>query len=84
MQPPQCRPSPALQMLRAKCAEIIQEIAALKGQIEQGQKDNQAYGQLERKYETLTNEMRTLQGACQRAGGGARSSRSSRLAASRR
>jgi len=50
-----------LTMLRAKCAEIIQEIAGLKSQIDQGQKDNQAYGQLERKYETLTNDMRTLQ-----------------------
>merc|ERR1719506_2980162 len=52
-----------LQLLRAKCTEIMQEIAKLKGSVEQGQKDNAAYGQLERKYESLTNEMRRLQGA---------------------
>ncbi|KAL3912481.1 MAG: hypothetical protein SGPRY_008324 [Prymnesium sp.] len=52
-----------LQLLRAKNAEIIAEIEVLKGQIDQGKRDNQAYGQLERKYETLTNEMRSLQGA---------------------
>lgn len=51
-----------LQILRAKCAEIIAEIGVLKGNIDQGQKDNAAYGQLERKYETLTNDMRALQG----------------------
>ncbi|KAL1507505.1 hypothetical protein AB1Y20_008340 [Prymnesium parvum] len=51
-----------LTILRAKNAEIMQEIETLKGQIEQGKKDNQAYGQLERKYESLTNDMRTLQG----------------------
>jgi len=51
-----------LTMLRAKCTEIMQEIGTLKSQIEQGQQDNKAYGQLERKYETLTNEMRSLQG----------------------
>uniref|UniRef100_A0A7S2FJH9 Uncharacterized protein n=1 Tax=Haptolina brevifila TaxID=156173 RepID=A0A7S2FJH9_9EUKA len=51
-----------LQLLRAKCTEIMQEISKLKGNVEQGQKDNAAYGQLERKYETLTNEMRRLQG----------------------
>jgi len=51
-----------LTMLRSKCAEIIQEIGTLKGQIDQGQKDNQDYGLLERKYETLTNDMRSLQG----------------------
>ena len=48
----------------------MQEIGMLKGQIEQSQKDNASYGQLERKYESLTTEMRTLQvsaaskGAC--------------------
>jgi len=52
-----------LTQLRAKCTEIQKEIGVLKGTIEQGQKDNAAYGQLERKYETLTNEMRTLQGS---------------------
>jgi len=51
-----------LQLLRAKCAEVQKEIGVLKGQIEQSQKDNSAYGQLERKYESLTNEMRSLQG----------------------
>eukprot|EP00966_Prymnesium_polylepis_P039943 927200-Prymnesium_polylepis.1 len=56
-------PRLAAQMLRAKCTEIMQEIGTLKSQIEQGQQDNKAYGQLERKYETLTNEMRSLQGA---------------------
>ena len=40
----------------------MKEINTLKGNVEQGQKDNAAYGQLERKYETLTNEMRELQG----------------------
>jgi len=51
-----------LQLLRSKCSMIMGEISALKGNIEQSQKDNNAYGQLERKYESLTNEMRTLQG----------------------
>jgi len=51
-----------LSMLRSKCTEIMKEIETLKGSIEQGQKDNAAYGQLERKYEALTNEMRGLQG----------------------
>jgi len=51
-----------LTQLRAKCTEIQKEIESLKGTIEQGQKDNAAYGQLERKYEALTNEMRNLQG----------------------
>merc|ERR1719453_84709 len=51
-----------LQLLRAKTAEISREIGVLRGTIEQGQKDNQAYGQLERKYEALTNDMRMLQG----------------------
>merc|ERR1712185_29237 len=48
--------------LRRKSMEIQKEIDTLKGNVEQGQKDNAAYGQLERKYETLTNEMRGLQG----------------------
>jgi len=52
-----------LTLLRAKCAEIVAEISKLKESIDQGQKDNSAYGQLERKYETLTNEMRSLQGS---------------------
>merc|ERR1719453_1962921 len=51
-----------LSLLRAKCTEIMKEIGVLKGTVEQGQKDNAAYGQLERKYETLTNDMRGLQG----------------------
>lgn len=51
-----------LTLLRQKCTEIIKEMDVLKGTVEQGQKDNAAYGQLERKYETLTNEMRGLQG----------------------
>merc|ERR1719453_1031634 len=51
-----------LSLLRAKCTEIMKEIGVLKGAVEQGQKDNAAYGQLERKYETLTNDMRGLQG----------------------
>lgn len=51
-----------LQLLRAKCSEIMGEVNTLKGNIEQSTKDNNAYGQLERKYESLTNEMRTLQG----------------------
>lgn len=51
-----------LQLLRAKCTEIMKEINTLKGNVEQGQRDNAAYGQLERKYETLTNDMRELQG----------------------
>ena len=33
----------------------------MQGQIDQGRRDNAAYGQLERKYETLSNDMRTLQ-----------------------
>jgi len=49
-------------LLRAKCDEVMQEIGALKGQIEQAQKDNSDYGQLERIYEKLSNEMRALQG----------------------
>ena len=52
-----------LTQLRQKSTEIMKEIELLKGGVEQGQKDNAAYGQLERKYETLTNEMRKLQGA---------------------
>jgi len=51
-----------LQLLRAKCTEIMNEINTLKAQIEQSQKDNASYGSLERKYESLTTEMRTLQG----------------------
>lgn len=51
-----------LALLRAKCTEIMKEIGVLKTTVEQGQKDNAAYGQLERKYETLTNDMRGLQG----------------------
>jgi len=51
-----------LQILRAKSTEIMKEIGMLKGQIEQSQKDNSSYGQLERKYEALTTEMRDLQG----------------------
>lgn len=51
-----------LTLLRQKCTEIMKEIEVLKGAVEQGQKDNAAYGQLERKYETLTNDMRSLQG----------------------
>lgn len=51
-----------LQLLRSKSAEIIKEMQVLKESIEQGQKDNSAYGQLERKYESLTTEMRNLQG----------------------
>ena len=51
-----------LQLLRAKTAEISREIGVLRGTIEQGQKDNQAYGQLERKYEALTS---TLEGPVQ-------------------
>jgi len=51
-----------LMLLRQKCTEIMKEIETLKGGVDQGQKDNAAYGQLERKYETLTNDMRTLQG----------------------
>lgn len=51
-----------LSLLRAKCTEIMKEIEVLKGNVEKGQKDNAAYGQLERKYEALTNEMRSLQG----------------------
>ena len=52
-----------LQVLHAKCADIQEEIRTMQGQIDQGRRDNAAYGQLERKYETLTNEMRKLQGA---------------------
>merc|ERR1719331_2575065 len=52
-----------LTLLRQKCTEIMKEIEVLKGAVEQGQKDNAAYGQLERKYETLTNDMRGLQGS---------------------
>jgi len=51
-----------LSLLRAKCTEIQREIEKLKSNVEQGQKDNAAYGQLERKYEALTNDMRALQG----------------------
>jgi intraflagellar transport protein 74 len=51
-----------LTLLRQKCTEIMKEIEVLKGTVEQGQKDNAAYGLLERKYESLTNEMRGLQG----------------------
>lgn len=51
-----------LSVLRSKCSEIMKEIEVLKSSVEQGQKDNAAYGQLERKYETLTNDMRALQG----------------------
>jgi len=51
-----------LALLRAKCSEIQREIKVLETTVEQGQKDNAAYGQLERKYESLTNEMRKLQG----------------------
>ena len=51
-----------LTLLRKKCAEIQREIESLNGSVEQGQKDNAAYGQLERKYEALTNDMRALQG----------------------
>ena len=50
-----------LQVLRAKCADIQEEIRTMQGQIDQGRRDNAAYGQLERKYETLSNDMRTLQ-----------------------
>ena len=50
-----------LTQLRQKSTEIMKEIEVLKGSVEQGQKDNAAYGQLERKYETLSNDMRTLQ-----------------------
>jgi intraflagellar transport protein 74 len=52
-----------LGLLRAKCTEIMKEIEVLKGNVDQGQKDNAAYGQLERKYESLTNDMRALQGS---------------------
>jgi len=51
-----------IQLLRAKCEEVQQEIGALKGNIDQAQKDNNDYGQLERIYEKLSNEMRNLQG----------------------
>jgi len=51
-----------IQQLHAKCAEVQQEIGALKGNIDQAQKDNSDYGQLERIYEKLSNEMRNLQG----------------------
>jgi intraflagellar transport protein 74 len=51
-----------IQQLRAKCDEVQQEIGVLKGNIDQAQKDNQDYGQLERVYEKLSNEMRALQG----------------------
>ena len=37
-------------------------LGQLRDFLAKGQKDNAAYGQLERKYETLTNDMRTLQG----------------------
>ena len=51
-----------LQLIRAKCADIQNEMGNLRGQIDQSQKDNSAYGQLERKYESLTKEMRSLEG----------------------
>jgi len=51
-----------IQQLHAKCAEVQAEIANLKGNIDQAQKDNSDYGQLERIYEKLSNEMRNLQG----------------------
>jgi len=51
-----------IQQLHAKCAEVQAEIGALKGNIDQAQKDNSDYGQLERIYEKLSNEMRNLQG----------------------
>ena len=35
-----------LTLLRQKCTEIMKEIDVLKGAVEQGQKDNAAYGQL--------------------------------------
>ena len=50
-----------IQQLHAKCAEVQAEIGALKGNIDQAQKDNSDYGQLERIYEKLSNEMRNLQ-----------------------
>ena len=50
-----------IQQLHAKCAEVQAEIAHLKGNIDQAQKDNIDYGQLERIYEKLSNEMRNLQ-----------------------
>lgn len=49
-----------LRLLQAKQAEITKEITQLKEGMDKTTKDNAAYGSLEKKYEVLTGEMRSL------------------------
>jgi intraflagellar transport protein 74 len=48
--------------LRKKCDELSSEIQKMNGEIEQHNKDNATYTQMERKYESLIKEVRKLQG----------------------
>ena len=70
--------------------EIQAEIATLKGNIDQSQKDNNAYGQLERKYESLPSlelHSRSAFVTCLRRGlrrGGQHATATTRLAAANR
>ena len=49
-------------ILRAKMKEINQEIAKLKGEIQQHTRDANSYAKYERKYEELIKEVRNLEG----------------------
>lgn len=51
-----------LNLLKAKNTEISSEITKFKKEIEVINKDNQSYLTLERKYDVLINEVRTLEG----------------------
>jgi len=51
-----------LGLLRTKNSELTIEITSMKKEVEQSQKDNKKYGELERKYESLIKEVRTLEG----------------------
>jgi intraflagellar transport protein 74 len=48
--------------LRAKTSEINKELEKMRTEIDQFQKDNSTYNALERRYESLVREVRTLQG----------------------
>jgi len=49
--------------LRAKCTAVEEETDRIKKRAGDTAEENSTYGALERRYETLSNEMRTLQGS---------------------
>eukprot|EP00306_Pavlova_sp_CCMP459_P002516 CAMPEP_0185179444 /NCGR_PEP_ID=MMETSP1139-20130426/32011_1 /TAXON_ID=298111 /ORGANISM="Pavlova sp., Strain CCMP459" /LENGTH=739 /DNA_ID=CAMNT_0027745279 /DNA_START=1 /DNA_END=2221 /DNA_ORIENTATION=- len=48
--------------LRARCTAVEEETAKIQARVEETKTDNASYGALEKRYENLSNEMRTLQG----------------------